>query len=87
MRGNNALTSPSFRIPQVGCKRTINPEDLKQGSRVTLDLTTLTIMRILPREVRRGLLIACGRHCVCVCVCVCLCSARLQKRKELMLRR
>lgn len=35
----------------VGCRNAIKREDLKQGVRVALDMTTLTIMRILPREV------------------------------------
>jgi 26S proteasome regulatory subunit T4 len=35
----------------VGCRNTIKKEALKQGVRVALDMTTLTIMRILPREV------------------------------------
>ncbi|KAI6178904.1 AAA domain-containing protein [Aphelenchoides besseyi] len=35
----------------VGCRRSINKELLKQGTRVALDMTTLTIMRQLPREV------------------------------------
>lgn len=35
----------------VGFRNSINPEALKQGARVALDITTLTIMRILPREV------------------------------------
>ncbi|CAN6671372.1 26S proteasome subunit Rpt4p [Trichomonascus vanleenenianus] len=35
----------------VGCRNTIPREALKQGVRVALDMTTLTIMRILPREV------------------------------------
>ncbi|CAD6194903.1 unnamed protein product [Caenorhabditis auriculariae] len=35
----------------VGCRRSINKEQLKQGTRVSLDMTTLTIMRQLPREV------------------------------------
>ncbi|ODV62703.1 proteasome regulatory particle base subunit RPT4 [Ascoidea rubescens DSM 1968] len=35
----------------VGCRNTINKSKLKQGVRVALDMTTLTIMRILPREV------------------------------------
>jgi len=29
----------------------VSRADLKPGTRVTLDMTTLTIMRILPREV------------------------------------
>ncbi|ODV69710.1 26S proteasome subunit P45 [Hyphopichia burtonii NRRL Y-1933] len=35
----------------VGCRNTIKRENLKNGVRVSLDMTTLTIMRILPREV------------------------------------
>ncbi|KAG7662690.1 RPT4 [[Candida] subhashii] len=35
----------------VGCRNTINKSKLKNGIRVSLDMTTLTIMRILPREV------------------------------------
>ena len=35
----------------VGCRSTIDKTKLKMGSRVTLDMTTLTIMRVLPREV------------------------------------
>ena len=35
----------------VGCRSKINQDLLIQGTRVTLDMTTLTIMRILPREV------------------------------------
>jgi 26S proteasome regulatory subunit T4 len=35
----------------VGCRSKLNRDDLKNGVRVTLDMTTLTIMRKLPREV------------------------------------
>jgi 26S proteasome regulatory subunit T4 len=35
----------------VGCRQRLNLEKLKAGTRVALDMTTLTIMRILPREV------------------------------------
>lgn len=35
----------------VGCRNSIKKESLKQGVRVALDMTTLTIMRVLPREV------------------------------------
>lgn len=35
----------------VGCRTRLNHENLKPGTRVALDMTTLTIMRILPREV------------------------------------
>ncbi|KAI9340027.1 P-loop containing nucleoside triphosphate hydrolase protein [Zopfochytrium polystomum] len=35
----------------VGCRSKVPKEKLKQGTRVALDMTTLTIMRILPREV------------------------------------
>ena len=35
----------------VGCRTRVNKSKLLQGTRVTLDMTTLTIMRILPREI------------------------------------
>ncbi|KJE96345.1 proteasome 26S subunit [Capsaspora owczarzaki ATCC 30864] len=35
----------------VGCRRQLNKELLKPSTRVALDMTTLTIMRALPREV------------------------------------
>ncbi|KAL3909890.1 MAG: hypothetical protein SGPRY_009262 [Prymnesium sp.] len=35
----------------VGCRRQLDKTKLKQGTRVALDMTTLTIMRYLPREV------------------------------------
>lgn len=35
----------------VGCRSKVDKSMLKQGTRVSLDMTTLTIMRILPREV------------------------------------
>jgi len=35
----------------VGVRPKIDREKLKPGTRVTLDMTTFTIMRILPREV------------------------------------
>merc|ERR1719276_520617 len=35
----------------VNVRKTINPELLKSGTRVTLDISTLTIMRTLPQEV------------------------------------
>lgn len=35
----------------VGCKRSIKRDNIKIGSRVALDITTLTIVRVLPREV------------------------------------
>ncbi|KAL2107943.1 hypothetical protein VUR80DRAFT_4463 [Thermomyces stellatus] len=35
----------------VGCRSKVDKEKLKQGTRVALDMTTLTIMRMLPREV------------------------------------
>lgn len=35
----------------VGCRSAVPKEKLKAGTRVSLDMTTLTIMRILPREV------------------------------------
>ena len=35
----------------VGCRSRLDKVKLKQGVRVALDMTTLTIMRLLPREV------------------------------------
>jgi 26S proteasome regulatory subunit T4 len=35
----------------VGCRTRLNHDNLKPGTRVALDMTTLTIMRLLPREV------------------------------------
>lgn len=35
----------------VGCRRSLQSSNLKSGTRVALDMTTLTIMRQLPREV------------------------------------
>ena len=35
----------------VGCRSKVEKAKLKQGVRVALDMTTLTIMRMLPREV------------------------------------
>ncbi|KAH9251049.1 26S protease regulatory subunit 10B [Batrachochytrium salamandrivorans] len=35
----------------VGCRKKVDAAKLKAGVRVSLDMTTLTIMRILPREV------------------------------------
>lgn len=35
----------------VGCRSRLNHAKLKPGTRVALDMTTLTIMRVLPREV------------------------------------
>ncbi|KAJ1662571.1 26S proteasome subunit rpt4 [Coemansia sp. RSA 1813] len=35
----------------VRCRNKVNKSELKQGTRVALDMTTLTIMRRLPREV------------------------------------
>ena len=35
----------------VGCRNRVDKTKLTGGARVALDMTTLTIMRILPREV------------------------------------
>jgi len=35
----------------VGCRTRLDQAKLKPGTRVSLDMTTLTIMRVLPREV------------------------------------
>ena len=39
----------------VGCRNKVDKEKLVAGTRVALDMTTLTIMRYLPREVRISL--------------------------------
>lgn len=36
----------------VGCRAKVDKAKLTSGTRVALDMTTLTIMRALPREVR-----------------------------------
>jgi len=38
----------------VGCRNKVDKAKLTTGTRVALDMTTLTIMRALPREVRVG---------------------------------
>jgi 26S proteasome regulatory subunit T4 len=43
-----ALSGPRY---VVGCRTKVNKKKLVSGSRVSLDMTTLTIMRLLPREV------------------------------------
>ena len=35
----------------VGCRNKVDSSKLTAGTRVSLDMTTLTIMRALPREV------------------------------------
>lgn len=35
----------------VGCRSKVDKDKLTAGTRVVLDMTTLTIMRALPREV------------------------------------
>lgn len=58
IRGNTT-NSPSTVIVKassgpryvVGCRSKVDKLKLKQGTRVALDMTTLTIMRMLPREV------------------------------------
>lgn len=40
----------------VGCRRQLDKNKLKSGTRVALDMTTLTIMRYLPREVKNLLI-------------------------------
>lgn len=40
----------------VGCRSKVDKEKLTSGTRVALDMTTLTIMRVLPHEVSEGVL-------------------------------
>lgn len=44
----------------VGCRSKVDKEKLTAGTRVVLDMTTLTIMRALPREVS-----VTSRNCLC----------------------
>lgn len=39
----------------VGCRNKVDKEKLTAGTRVVLDMTTLTIMRALPREVSNSM--------------------------------
>lgn len=41
----------------VGCRNKVDKTKLTSGTRVALDMTTLTIMRALPREVRLKMLL------------------------------
>lgn len=50
----------------VGCRNKLDKAALKPGTRVSLDMTTLTIMRKLPREV--GDWVACGETWLGMCV-------------------
>lgn len=45
----------------VGCRSKVDKEKLTSGTRVVLDMTTLTIMRALPREVNN--LLICTLYC------------------------
>ncbi|KAL0824026.1 hypothetical protein Bca101_047703 [Brassica carinata] len=46
----------------VGCRSKVDKEKLISATRVVLDMTTLTIMRALPREVRSLHLFLSGSH-------------------------
>lgn len=50
---NNPVIVKASNGPRyiVGCRNSIKRTRLKEGVRVALDMTTLTIMRILPREI------------------------------------
>lgn len=50
VRNSRYLASSGPRYV-VGCRSKVDKSKLKQGVRVALDMTTLTIMRMLPREV------------------------------------
>ena len=53
LRGEESFIVKASNGPRyvVGCRRTLDKSKLKPGVRVALDITTLTIMRQLPREV------------------------------------
>jgi ATP-dependent 26S proteasome regulatory subunit len=44
----------------VGCRNKVDKDKLTSGTRVALDMTTLTIMRALPREVSEDRAVYCG---------------------------
>lgn len=48
----------------VGCRTKVDKTKLTAGTRVALDMTTLTIMRALPREVCASHAAA-AEHCAC----------------------
>ena len=47
------VKASSVPLYVVGCRNKVDKALLKATARVALDMTTLTIMRLLPREVRR----------------------------------
>ena len=53
LMGSNLVIVKASSGPRyvVGCRSKVDKVKLKQGTRVALDMTTLTIMRMLPREV------------------------------------
>ncbi len=53
----------------VGCRRKVDRAKLAVGTRVALDMTTLTIMRRLPREVDPSGAFGEKKNIVSVCVC------------------
>jgi len=48
----------------VGCRSKVDKEKLTAGTRVVLDMTTLTIMRALPREVLNYLCFGCNTYLI-----------------------
>lgn len=48
----------------VGCRSKVDKEKLTSGTRVVLDMTTLTIMRALPREVSFSFWTACVTYLI-----------------------
>ena len=56
----------------VGCRNKVDKEKLTSGTRVVLDMTTLTIMRALPREVSFYLFIHSFKVCGIVLYLPCI---------------
>lgn len=50
----------------VGCRNKVDKAKLKAGTRVALDMTTLTIMRALPREVNLLELVVALENMLCL---------------------
>lgn len=72
----------------MGCRNKVDKSKLTAGTRVALDMTTLTIMRMLPREVSR---LCCTCNLIgnnlpaplsCWITAACGCRPRPQQRRE-----
>lgn len=60
----------------VGCRNKVDKTKLSTGTRVALDMTTLTIMRALPREVTNSTLLHTQQLSLCHITCLHLYSCQ-----------